>query len=306
MTKADNETVEEPIIEEQESENVTDETLEQDVETESDKSEYEGLDSESLNDETDDDTDEESEDEVIISIGEEAPPQEEESKKAAPWIKELRRKNREQQKELRELKEKLNTNTDTPSVELGEEPTLEDCDYDTDKFKTSFKEWFNKKADFDKQESVKKVEVEKQQQAWQSRLDLYEKDKTNLKVSNKDEAEFTVESSLDKTQLGVIKHAADNAAQLIYVLGINPKKLKELSVIKDPVKFSFAVAKLETTLKIRSKKRPDTSPEKRVNSSGSSLSGSTLTLEKLREEAGKTGNFTKLNDYKRSQKNKET
>jgi hypothetical protein len=304
MTKAENETVEQLELDVQESEDITEEILENDVETESDETEEDTVDSESTNDDTEEDNDKESEDEVVISIGEEAPPQEEESKKTAPWVKELRKKNREQQKELRELKAKLVTNTEQPSVELGKEPTLEDSDYDTEKFAVSFKKWFENKAEFDKQEAVKKAEVDNQQKAWDARLLVYKESKKKLKVRDYEEAEFNTQESLSETQRGVIIHAADNAAHIMYALGKNPKKLKEISEIKDPVKFSFAVAKLETTLKIKSKKRPDTSPESRVKSSGGTSGNPDAGLDKLREEANRSGDYSKVTAYKRQLRDK--
>jgi hypothetical protein len=47
---------------------------------------------------------------------------------------------------------------------------------------------------------------------------------------------------------------ADNPALVVYALGKNPKKAKELSEIKDPVKFAFAVAKLEKELKVTNRR----------------------------------------------------
>ena len=41
----------------------------------------------------------------------------------------------------------------------------------------------------------------------------------------------------------------------MYALGKNPKKAKELGEITDPVKFAFAVAKLETQLTVTSRKQ---------------------------------------------------
>ena len=85
--------------------------------------------------------------------------------------------------------------------------------------------------------------------------------------------------------------------------GKNKKKLEELSSIKDPVKFAFAVAKVEAQLKVTNKKRIP-KPETTIKSSGGSASAVDSTLERLREEALKTGNMTKLHEYKRKQRNK--
>ena len=90
---------------------------------------------------------------------------------------------------------------------------------------------------------------------------------------------------------------------VVYALGKNPKKAAELSEIKDPVKFAFAVAKLETQLKVSSRKAA-TKPEKTVNGSARVSGSVDSTLERLRAEASRTGDFSKLTAYKRKLKAK--
>jgi len=82
-------------------------------------------------------------------------------------------------------------------------------------------------------------------------------------------------------------------------LGKNPKKLEELSKITDPVDFAFKVAKLESQLKVTDRKAPK--PEKRVssNKSGGISGNSDKTLDRLRDEAAKSGDYTKVTAYKR-------
>ena len=77
----------------------------------------------------------EAEDEVVVSIGEEAPPPEEQTQ-APEWVRELRKTNRELQRQNRELQGKLQTSaqTEIKPVVLGKKPSLEDHDYDAEKF----------------------------------------------------------------------------------------------------------------------------------------------------------------------------
>jgi hypothetical protein len=64
------------------------------------------------------------------------------------------------------------------------------------------------------------------------------------------------------------------------------------------VKFAFAIAKLETQLKV-SNRQATTSPERTITSGGGRISGAIdHTLERLREEASRTGNMTKVIQYK--------
>ena len=90
---------------------------------------------------------------------------------------------------------------------------------------------------------------------------------------------------------------ADNPALVIYALGKNPKKAKELADIKDPVKFAFAVAKLEKELKVTNR-RAAPPPERVVSGTGRSSGAVDSTLERLREDAARTGNMTKVIAYK--------
>lgn len=243
------------------------------------------------------------EESVIVTIGEEAPPQEEEHQEAPEWVRELRKRQTETARENRELKEKLQalSNTETKPVTLGPKPTLEGLDYDSEAYEREMAVWFNKKQESDKAQAKVKADQETQTQAWNTTLTDYGKARNDLKVPDYEEAEFVVQDTLSKTQQGMILQGADNPALVVYALGKNPKKAKELSSITDPVKFAFAVGKLETTLKVTNRKAK-TTPEKKVQGTGSKSGAMDSTLKRLEAEADKTGNRTKVVQYKRQLK----
>ena len=81
----------------------------------------------------------------------------------------------------------------------------------------------------------------------------------------------------------------------------NPAKAKELSSITDPVKFAFAVAKLEAQLKVTPRKAPPP-PERAVRGTAPVSGTVDSTLERLREEAARTGDMSKVMAYRRQQK----
>jgi hypothetical protein len=89
-------------------------------------------------------------DEVIVSIGEEAPPPEEHTQ-APEWVRELRKTNRELQRQNRELQGKLKSTaqTETKPVVLGKKPSLEEHDYDAEKFEVAMADWFERKRQAD-------------------------------------------------------------------------------------------------------------------------------------------------------------
>ena len=237
-------------------------------------------------------------DEVIVSIGEEAPPPEEQTH-APEWVRELRKTNRELQRQNRELQGKLQSTaqTETKPVVLGKKPSLEEHDYDADKFEAALADWFERKRQADEAEAKQEAEVMNQQKAWQAKLDGYGKAKAELRVKDFEDAEAVAQELFNITQQGVVLQGADNPALVIYALGKNPKKAKELSDIKDPVKFAFAVAKLEKELKVTNRKAAPP-PERIVSGTGRVSGAVDSTLERLRAEAEKTGNMTKVIQYK--------
>ena len=237
-------------------------------------------------------------DEVIVSIGEEAPPPEEQTH-APEWVRELRKTSREDKRRIRELEARLQTTaqTETKPVVLGKKPSLEEHDYDADKFEAALADWFDRKRQADEVQAKQEAEVMNQQKAWQAKLDGYGKAKAELKVKDFEDAEAVAQELFNITQQGVVLQGADNPALVIYALGKNPKKAKELSDIKDPVKFAFAVAKLEKELKVTNR-RAAPPPERIVSGTGRVSGAVDSTLERLREEAARTGNMTKVVQYK--------
>jgi hypothetical protein len=244
--------------------------------------------------------------EVVVSIeGEEHEPEETEER-AASWVTQLRKERRELQRENKELRAKIQAAEPKPSApQLGKKPTLEECDYDGEKFEQELTAWHDRKRQIDEQQRQQEASQKQQQEAWQAKLDGYATAKAGMKVTDYEDAEAMVEGALDVTKQGAIISGSENPALLVYALGKNPKILKDLAAIDDPVKFIFAVAKLEAKLKVE-KRKPASQPEKTVTGSAPKSAGaSEAHLERLREEAAKTGDYSKVSAYKRQLKEKE-
>lgn len=260
-------------------------------------------------DEVEVDEDEEEEEDRIVTIGDEAPPEEEEEPEAPGWVKKVRKVNRKLESEVRALKKQLQERSTEqqqpePTIEVGEKPTLKSVRYDDKKYEEALASYYERKRLAEEQEAKRREQQEKVEQQWKERQARYAERKKEHAFKDFDEVEGIVSNTLDITQQGIIVHGADDASLLVYALGRNPKKLEELAAVKDPVEFAFRVAKLEEKLKVTSKKAP--APEKKISGSkAGGLSGKVdQTLDRLRKEAERTGDYTKVAKYKREQREK--
>lgn len=246
------------------------------------------------------------EDEVIVSVGDAPPPQPVEEEKDPRLVNRLRKLLREQERKVREYESKLKAAApvEPPPPTLGAKPKLEDLDYDAEKYETAIAAWFERKRAHDEHAQKQKQAEEQQRQAWQARLDGYAKAKASLRVRDYEEAEHAVTDALDVTQQGIIVSGCDNPALVTYALGKDSAKLAELKAITDPVKFAFAVSKLETQLKVTPRK-PASAPEAVVKSNTRTSGSVDSQLERLRAEADRTGDYTQVFRYKQQLKAKQ-
>lgn len=253
-------------------------------------------------------SEEDGEDEhVVVSIAGEKAPEEEEEQAAAPtWVKELRKQHREAQKELRELRAQVNKPAAQAAAPvLGKKPSMEDedIDYDTEKFEAKLTAWHDRKREIEQHQRQQEEESNKQKTAWEAKLTNYATSKIALNVKDYDDAEEVVRSEMDQTQQGIIIQVSKDPALMTYALGKNPKKAKELAAIKDYATFAFALGELSKDLKVE-KKRSAPPPEKTITGTGRVSGGGDAHLERLRADAEKTGDMTKVNAYKRAQREK--
>lgn len=252
------------------------------------------------------------EEEHLLLIGDQTPPEPDESESAAApqWVKDLRKQRREDQKRIKELEREV-ASTKGGSAhsipEVGKKPTMEDADidYDADKFEVALTAWHERKRAADKAVSDQQAAAEQQQQEWQGRLEHYANSKvsTSKKFRDFEEAEEEVLHNMDVTKQGIILQGASDPALLVYALGKNPEEMQRLMKISDPIKFAWEAAQLETKLKTQARKSAPP-PEGSVRGSAP-ISGSVESnLERLRAEAEKTGDYSKVTAYKRQIRDK--
>ena len=246
--------------------------------------------------ETETDVEYAEEDQLVVQIGEEEP---EEQEKAPAWVNDLRKSNREKDKRIKEL-EAL-ANGEQVKAKIVAKPTLEGCDYDQAEFEKQLEAWYDTRRAVDEEEKAKIAAKEREDQEWQAKLKKYEEGKSTLKVRDYEDVESTVLDTFSVTQQGAAIQVAKNPALLVYALGKNPKRAKELAAITNIADFIYAVAEVELSLKVNTKGAPP--PEKKMASSTTGISATVDgTLERLREEAAKTGDYRKVVAHRREKR----
>jgi len=246
-------------------------------------------------DQADDDED------IIIIDGKE--PEEEEPKAESSVIRELRDVEKRRAKRIKELEQKLSQyEQQTPkTIDPGPKPTLENCDYDSDQYEQKLSDWYDKKRQLDAQKAQEEEQNRAQAIEQQKIIEGYHEKKRSLKVRDYDTAESIVAETLTVPQQNIIVEGAENPALVVYALGKNPDMAKKLAAIKVPARFAFEVAKFEGSLKL-GKRKPKTAPEKTIKGTGSISGAVDSNLERLRAEAERTGNYSKVLQYKRSKR----
>jgi len=247
-------------------------------------------------------------DEVVVTLeGEQQPADDEDHGKAPQWVKDLRKSNREKDRALREKDAEIarlkGGGTQQAAPTLGPKPTLSSCDFDEAAFEAQLEEWHATKRKIDDAAKAEQDARAAQQAAWEKKLKAHDEGRQALRVPDFDDAAANVEEAFSVVQRGILIDCAQNSAALQYALGKNPAKLKELAAIQNPAHFTWALAQLETKLKVEAKRTAP--PAERVIRGSGSLAGTTdKVLEQLRAEADRTGDRTKVTKYLRDKKNK--
>lgn len=201
------------------------------------------------------------------------------------------------EKELADLRAKLPPDEPT----LTAKPTLDQFDYDETRFSEAYDKWVDQRDALNRADQAKLDAQRKEQEGIENFKKSYAARKESLGVDDFDEAEAEVGSMLNQTQAGLLMRGADDPAVLVYALSKSPARLMDLAKITDPVKFTVAVAKMEIALATKKTSRP--APEERIKSErgGSGFNAGGATLEKLRDEAARTGDYSRVVAFKREQ-----
>jgi hypothetical protein len=247
------------------------------------------------------------EDEVELEVtieGETPAPSEEDDDAEPPaeapkWVKATRAHNKELRRQVKELQEKLSPSIQVKAPEPGPEPTWEAVDYDPDRMKSELEAWVNRKTAYEKELSSAKEKANQEHAEWLERVADF--DRKGAKYTGFQAAKATVMQTMTPDQQSMILDAAINPSLVVAALGKSPAKAKELASIKNPVKFTAEIARLE--LKMSATPRaPQTTPEKVITGASRSPATASANLEKLRAQAEETGDYNAYFTAKRAMK----
>lgn len=249
--------------------------------------------SDTPNEETQPEATDEDGDEVVVGFADEQPEEEPEPENST--VRKMREALREKERELKELRAKV----DPPKAkrELPPEPTLESCDYDEDVLKAETRKWDKIKAEIEADEAEAEREKEARTAVWEARKQRYVEGKVKIGVDLTD-AEATVDQALGQTRSPVLLLAQDPAA-LALALSRSPAKLKELSEAKDDFELAYMVGKLEGQVTVQRRKKAPAIDRAVGGTASTTLLSTDAQLEKLEKEADRTGDRSKVIEYKR-------
>lgn len=241
----------------------------------------------------------ESAEEITVVI--EGEQEEEHDPQQKPWVNELRRKNRENAKLLRQLQEenerlKGGAVSDKPLVK----PKLEDFDYDSEAFVKAMDEYYAKKVDSDRKQAEIRAQQEAQAKEFQALTATYESGKSRFQKEKMMEAEEEVVSTLSQARQSMLLEIADDPAALVVALGSNPEVLRKLASVGRDAQFIKQLTLVEKNMKVQTKgKGPAPTPERIISGSGKTPGSAKSSLEALKADAERSGDYTKYYAEKR-------
>lgn len=196
---------------------------------------------------------------------------------APQWVKDLRKNNREKDKELRELRRELEQVKSKPAEQqpmqqvddLPPKPTLESCDYDEEVFENALTDWHEKKGRAEKNKQEQKRQQQEYQKNFQKRIDAHKERASKLPVKDYQEMEEIARRELSDIQKEILIHCADEGSELIaYGLGKSQQLRQRVAAETDPLRAAFLLGQISKQVSLAPKARKAIKPEPEVRGGG--------------------------------------
>ena len=240
--------------------------------------------------------------ETVIAFADEG--EEADETQETPLVKRLREQLRDAQKRAHKASAPAADNDPEPTIPARPR-SVSDFEYDEDRFAAAFDEYEaakDKHAAWARREEDRKAA---RQRIAEEQTKKIQQQRNGLGVADYDARAALVQDRLSEQQLAVLIEGADNPAKIIYALGRSEARLEELAEIGSLAKFAARLGQMEKEIKVT--KRTPPAPETRVSGGNASVAigGTDKELERLEREADKTGDRTKVYQYKRELKRKQ-
>ncbi|OFC63019.1 phage capsid protein [Candidatus Erwinia dacicola] len=254
----------------------------EEVTTEQPKTEEQVQESEAK-EETESEQAEEQPEEYSLRVGDEEIPLTEEDddhvdgQPAPQWVKDLRKNNREKDKELRELRRQLEQVQSRPTEQQPQQqtdvippkPTLESCEYDEEAFEQAITDWHEKKSRAEQQMQQKERQQQEYQQRFQQRVEAHKQRAAKLPVKDYQEMEEIVRAEVPDLHKEILIHCADEGSELIaYGLGKSQQLRQRVAAETDPIRAAFLLGQISKQVHLAPKPKKAIKPEPEVRGGG--------------------------------------
>lgn len=211
-------------------------------------------------------------------------------------VKHLRTVARDAQRELAEARK----SQQPAPVDPGPKPTLDDCEWDPDKYEAALLAWneTNRKAEQAKQA---------QQQAAQTQTQQFERARVSytakalqLGIKDPDAVVTKVAAALTPEHAGFILQYADNPASLMAALDAHPALLAKIAAEPDPMRQLVMISKMEAKVKVTRKGPPPAEAATIVTGSAQVSATKDKTADALFAKGEKSGDMSEYYAHQRA------
>lgn len=233
--------------------------------------------------ETDGEQTEEQTDEYSLRVGDEEISLAEEDddhvdgQPAPQWVKDLRKNNREKDKELRELRRQLEQVQSRPTEQqppqqagvIPPKPTLESCEYDEEAYEAALTDWHEKKGRAEQSKQQQQRQQQEYQQRFQQRVEAHKQRAAKLPVKDYQEMEEIVRAEVPDLHKEILIHCADEGSELIaYGLGKSQQLRQRVAAETDPIRAAFLLGQISKQVSLAPKPKKAIKPEPEVRGGG--------------------------------------
>lgn len=216
-------------------------------------------------------------------------------------VRHLRNTIKEKERELKELRNKSPQPQQQIPAQAPRMPQLSDdgIDYDESIFQKRLTEWSEENARYQTAQVQQQQAQQAFQQLHQQKLQQYQERVKAVKVPNYQQAEKVVIDEVPEQIQGAIIHYAEKPEMVVIALARNPDLRKQMAEATDPVALGRLIGTIESKAKTMPKARTTAGTVPPVKgSNGAELNS----IDKLREKAEQTGDYTAYYAAKRKAK----